>query len=176
LEFINNLNIYPIPEIVLLDVAMPEMDGYETAKWLKENHPDIKILIISMMDDEETILKMIRIKVNGYILKDLDANDLKTALDSTMQSGFYYSGQVNEIVTKNITDEKSTKNHIDLSEREKEFMKLSCTQLSYDEISLKMKVSYRTIDGYRESVFNKLKLKCRVGIVLYSIKNKLVKI
>ncbi len=175
-EFIKSISICPTPEIVLLDVAMPEMDGFETAAWIKLKYPNIKILILSMLDSEETIIKMLKIKVNGYILKDIEPNELKIALDDTMQKGFYYTDLVSGTMAKSINVELIPDTSISLSDREIEFIRLCCTDYTYKEISDLLRVSLRTVDGYRESVFTKLKIKSRISLLLYAMKNNYFKL
>src|SRR3984893_17653896 len=80
-----------IPDVVLLDVNMPDMDGYETVRWLSQNCPQVKVLALSMFSDEKTIIKMLRLGAKGYILKNIDPEELKNALDSVMQKNFYLS-------------------------------------------------------------------------------------
>lgn len=177
-DFMNRLKPKFLPDIVLLDINMPEVDGYETALWLKNNHPDVKVLALSMYDNENAIIRMFKAGAKGYILKDSDPKDLKAALDSLITKGFYYS----EIVTGRLIhsinnldkDDDQVKNLVQLSDKEIIFLKLVCTELTYKEIADKMCLSPRTIDGYRDQLFEKLKVKTRVGLVIYAIKNGIV--
>jgi two-component system, NarL family, invasion response regulator UvrY len=178
-KFIENLKADLLPEIVLMDINMPEMDGYETSMWLKENHPEVKILALSMYDNENAIIRMFKAGAKGYILKDCEPAELKAALDAIATKGFYYSEMVTGklIHTINSLDEKdSVSNILHLQDREIMFLKLICTELTYKEIADKMFVSPRTIDGYRDALFEKLNLKTRVGLVMYAIKNGIVKL
>ena len=93
-EFTEALPKSPLPDIVLLDITMPEMDGYETAAWLREHYPDLKVLALSMYDQEEAIIKMLTLGARGYILKDADPTELETAFHNLMDSGFYHSALV----------------------------------------------------------------------------------
>lgn len=90
-DFIEKLNSKTLPEIVLMDINMPEMDGYDTADWIKKNHPEIKVLSLSMYDDEQSIIRMLKCGARGYILKDIDPSEFKIALDAIATKGFYYS-------------------------------------------------------------------------------------
>jgi len=167
-----------IPEIVLLDVNMPEMDGFETTQWLHKNYPHIKVLVLSMLSDEKTIIKMFRLGAKGYLLKNTDHEELKTALDSIMNKNVYLSEYVSDKLVSGLhkdADKEESKPVI-LNEKEKEFLRWTCTELSYKEIAEKMYLSPRTIDDYRQSLFNKLKVHSRVGLVMYTIKNGLVDI
>jgi len=173
--FIKKLNPKLLPEIVLLDINMPLMDGYETCLWLKENYPDIKVLALSMYDNENAIIRMFKAGAKGYILKDCEPIELKRALEAISTKGFYYSEMVTGklIRTINEIDDKNSKSKkiLKLNDREITFLKYACTELTYKEIADKMIASPRTIDGYRDDLFQKLNIKTRVGLVMYAIKN-----
>jgi len=165
------------PELVLMDINMPGMDGFATAEWLRQNYPLTKVLALSMYDNENSIIRMFKAGAKGYILKDSEPAELKAALDSIMQKGYYYS----ELVTGKLIHSINTSNQNgngnktnQLNDRETEFLKLAATELTYKEIAEKMNLSPRTIDGYRDALFEKLELKSRVGLVLYAIKNGIV--
>jgi DNA-binding NarL/FixJ family response regulator len=180
-EFIEKLAANSLPDIVLMDINMPKMDGYDTAQWLKKNYPDIKVLALSMYDDENAIIRMLRCGAKGYILKDSDPAELKLAMHALLTKGFYHSELVTGklIHTINHLDEpenSSVKNLLGLNEREIEFLKLVCTEMTYKEIAEQMCLSPRTIDGYRDSLFEKLVVKSRVGLVLFAIKNGIAKV
>ncbi len=174
-DFINKLQPKQPPQIVLLDINMPEMDGYETCLWLKNNYPEVKVLALSMYDNENAVIRMFKAGAKGYILKDCDPSELKNALYSINAKGFYYSELVTGTFIRSINEEKSqAKNIIHLKEHEITFLKLVCTELTYKEIADKMFLSPRTIDGYRDDLFQKLNIKTRVGLVMYAIKNGIV--
>ena len=178
--FTKKLNPKLLPDLVLLDINMPEMDGYTTAQWIKINHPDIKVLALSMYDNENSIIRMLKNGAKGYILKDSEPVELKAAIDALMTKGYYYSdlvsGKLIHAINK-IDDEGSDVNTLNtLNERETDFLKYACTELTYKEIADKMFVSPRTIDGYRDALFEKLHVKTRVGLVMYAIKNGIVQV
>jgi two-component system, NarL family, invasion response regulator UvrY len=133
-----------------------------------------------MYDNENAIIRMLRNGARGYLLKDTEPKEFKQALDAIMQKGFYYS----ELVTgklihavNSITDEgNELASSIKLSDREIEFLKLICTEMTYREIAEKMFLSPRTIDGYRDALFEKLNIKTRTGLVIFAIKNNLVQL
>jgi two-component system, NarL family, invasion response regulator UvrY len=179
-EFVEKLNKDQLPDIVLMDINMPEMDGFQTTQWLKKNHPEIHVLALSMYDNENSIIRMLKCGAKGYILKDSEPAELRAAIDALMSKGFYYSdlvsGKLIHAINK-IDDEGSElKNLIQLNERETDFLKYACTEMTYKEIADKMFVSPRTIDGYRDGLFEKLHIKTRVGLVMYAIKNGIVNI
>lgn len=168
-----------LPDMVLLDINMPKVDGFATAQWLKQTYPLVKILALSMYDNENSVIRMFKAGARGYILKDCEPLELKTALDSVMQKGYYYSELVTGklIHTINKMDEDADmRNLAHLNEKEIQFLRLACTEMTYKEIADKMFLSPRTIDGYRDALFEKLHLKTRVGLVMYAIKNGIVQV
>ncbi len=179
-DLINTLDTENLPELVLLDINMPVKDGFETALWLKQNHPNIKVLALSMYDNEPSIIKMLRNGAKGYLLKDTAPKEFKTALDAVMSKGFYYSEMVTGKLihaVNNMDEPQQQKNSFSkLNEKETEFLKLACTEMTYKEIADKMFLSPRTIDGYRDALFEKLNVKTRVGLVMYAIKTGLVQV
>jgi len=178
-ELIDKIKTNEAPDLVLLDISMPRKDGFETAAWLKTHYPDIKVLALSMYDNESSIIRILKMGARGYLLKDSEPSDLKKAMDDVMIKGFYYS----ELVTghlmssiRSLGDENTNRNILNLSTREIEFLKYVCTELTYKEIADAMSVSPRTVDTYRDTLFEKLNIKTRVGLVLYSIKNGIVNV
>lgn len=178
-HFTELLNPDNLPHLVLLDVTMPVMNGYDTALWITTHYPQIKILALSMLNDERSIIRMLRNGAKGYILKDAELTELKKALDSVVSKGIY----INELMYNNIihtmngshgpqdTEEQKAMN---LTQREKEFLRWLCTDKSYKEIAAAMFLSPRTIDGYRDILFEKLKVASRVGLVIFAIRNEIV--
>jgi len=177
-DFMSKLIASDMPDIVLMDINMPEMDGYETTLWLKNNYPLVNVLALSMYDNESAIIRMFKAGAKGYILKDCDPAELRTALDSISKKGFYYSemvtGRLIHTINRMDDDDHSPGSPIQLTEREIEFLKLACSELTYKEIADRMFLGPRTIDGYRDALFEKLNIKTRVGLVMYAIKNGIV--
>lgn len=166
-----------VPDIVLLDVNMPEMDGFETTQWLRKNYPHIKVLVLSMLSDEKTIIKMFRLGAKGYLLKNTDPEELKNALDSVANKNVYLSEYVSDKLVSGLNkDVENDSKPVLLNEREREFLKWACTELAYKDIAEKMNLSPRTVDDYRQSLFNKLKVHSRVGLVMYAIRSGIVEI
>ena len=168
------------PDILLLDIIMEKMDGYEVALWMKNNLPAIKILALSTMESDNNVIRMIRSGAHGYLLKSATPEELKMAFSEVMSLGYHYNEHISRKIIGSINqlvDEKSDISVLmKLSGRELEFIKYACSEDSYQEIAEKMHLSERTIDGYRDSLFKKLNISSRVGLVIYAIKNGLVKI
>ncbi len=165
-------------DVVLLDVRMPEMDGYETAAWLTQHKPDIKILALSTMDEETSIIKMIQNGAKGYVLKNVATEELKRAVSDVLEKGFYFNEQVSQKVISSLqgilNNNSTVATLLQLNENEKQFIHLACTEMSYAEIAKEMNLSPRTIDGYRDTLFEKFEVKTRVGLVLFAVKHGIV--
>ena len=155
-----------VPHIVLLDISMPIMDGFETAKWLKETHPEVLVMALSMQDDEQGLIKMVKCGAKGYLLKNVHPIELENALNNLIRIGYYYPEWATNKIFASMSNEV-----VDLTEREKEFLRYSVTELNYKEISDKMFCSTRSVESYRDSLCEKLGLKSRVGLAVYAIKN-----
>ena len=157
------------PDIVLMDINMPIMNGIETTYWLKKNFPEIKVLALSMEDEEMLIIKMIKKGAKGYLLKDIHPNELRTALTEVIEDGFYHTKKVSKTLQKSLTSE--IKDGSEISGNELIVLKYACTEKTYKEMASEMFLSPKTIDGYRESLFKKTGAKSRVGLVIYAIKH-----
>lgn len=172
-ELINLLtNASLVPDIVLLDINMPRMDGFATMEALKEKHPTLLVLALSMNDDEPSIIRMMRAGACGYITKQVSEDLLLHALQQVKQKGYFYTDMVMDLVVNDFQRKKAET--ITFTEREKEFLQYACSELTYKEIANQMHLSPKTIDGYREDLFLKFDVKSRVGLVLFALKHKLV--
>ncbi|MFH6942552.1 response regulator [Flavobacterium sp. FlaQc-50] len=158
-------------DLILLDVNMPVLDGLETMKWVKENRPSLKIIALSVNDDEEIIIKMITNGARGYLLKDTSPEIFKEAMSCVIDKGFYFTELVSGMLVKKANDDSKK---VSLKEKEIVFIRHACSEKTYKEIASEMCLSPKTIDGYRESLFDKLEIKTRIGLVLYAIKHKIV--
>ncbi|UKB84542.1 response regulator transcription factor [Chryseobacterium sp. MEBOG06] len=160
-----------IPDIILLDISMPIMDGFETAAWLTKNHSDIKIMALSMQGDDSSVIKMIKSGAKGYLLKNTHPKDLETALSRLNTDGFFYPEWASKIIFSTLNKDHESEVVVKISEREKEFLKYTVTELSYKEIADRMCCSPRTVESYRDQLCDKLDLKTRVGLAVFAIKN-----
>lgn len=180
-EFIQKLeHSRELPDMVLLDINMPEMDGYETANWIKKNKPAVAMLALSMYDNETAILRMLRNGASGYILKDAHPNELKMAIEAILNKGFYHSelisGKIIHALSRKEDDPDNLLKAHELTDKEHHFLQFACSELTYREIAEKMGVSPRTVDGYRDILFTKLNIKTRVGLAVYAIKSGIVQL
>jgi DNA-binding NarL/FixJ family response regulator len=163
------------PDIILLDVNMPGMNGEETAAWLSVAHPAIKVVALSMNDDDKTIIKMIKAGCCAYLLKDTSPDDLEKAILQVDSKGYYNADAAN-INFRRLLQAQTEAEALNITEREKQFLQLACSDLTYKQIAAEMNLSERTVDGYRESLFNKLNVQSRVGMALEAIRKELVQL
>lgn len=175
-DFLEQIQSAALPSVIILDINMPLMDGYETAKWINENYPQISIIILTMFDSEIALIRLLQSGVKAFLRKDTHPKELEFAIESVIETGYYYSqnssGKLANVF-RNPSRNFSTY-PISLTENEIIFLKFSSTEMTYKEIARYMFVSPRTVDNYRDSLFEKLQIKSRVGLAMYAIKNGIV--
>lgn len=164
-----------IPDIMLIDVNMPVMNGIETANWLQSAYSEIKLVALSMSDTDKSVLNMIKAGCCAYLLKDTHPNELEKALAEIYSKG-YYNADVSNINYRRLMKAKEDEEKLHLSDREKSFLQLACSEFTYKQIAAQMNVSERTVDGYRESLFHKFSVQSRVGLCLEAIRREMVRL
>jgi len=165
------------PDIIVLDLNMPTMDGYETTKWLAQTYPQVKILILTMYDSDIALIRLLQEGVRGFLKKDINPDELRHALEIVVEQGYYYTNATSNKIAalfKKSKGETSGLQKSSLTETEIEFLKLSSTDLTYKEIAMQLNLSTRVVDNYREGLFEKLNVRSRVGMAIYAIKNGIV--
>lgn len=175
-EVIEALKEGSIPHLILLDLNMPNLDGHETAKWLRDNYPDVHVLMLTMYDSELALIRLLQAGVKGFLKKDVHPRELKFAIQSVIESGYYYSNNIAGKLAnlfRNQQDDSILKRNL-LSDTEIEFLKLTCADFTYKEIAQTMNMSPRAVDLLRDSLFAKLDVKSRIGLAMYAIKHGLV--
>ncbi|MES2894025.1 MAG: response regulator transcription factor [Bacteroidota bacterium] len=172
------LNGQKLPDIILMDINMPGMDGFSSVTWLNNKYPQIKVLVVSMVENEESVIRMLKLGVKGYLSKDVEPGELYNALVAINSQGFYYTDFITGRLVHTLvnSDEKSSATHVALNEKEIKLIKLACTDLTYSQIAAEMFLSPKTIDGYRDLLFKKLEVKSRVGLALYAVKHGITKL
>jgi two-component system, NarL family, invasion response regulator UvrY len=172
-DLIERMHTGQIPDIIILDLNMPILDGQETAKWVHEHYPQVHILMLTMYNTELTMIRLLQVGVRGFLKKDVHPSELKFAITSVMHSGYYYSnnttGKLVNLFRKAGENTQLHKNM--LTELEIRFLKLTCTELTYKEIAEEMNLNPRSIDNMRDNLFTKLDVKSRVGLAMYSVKH-----
>lgn len=176
-ELIENIKAGRLPDVVLLDLNMPEMDGFETASWLQKNTPQVHVLMLTMYDSELSLILLLKAGVKGFLKKDIHPSELKFAIESVVQSGYYYSnhstGRLMNLF-KNNPDRDMSLQKAMLSDQELQFLKLACSDLTYKEVAQKMNLNPRSVDTLRDQLFFKLDVKSRVGLAMVAIKQGVV--
>ncbi|SJZ58641.1 response regulator transcription factor [Sediminibacterium ginsengisoli] len=179
-EFIDNLKNVKQPDIVLLDITMPLMDGFETAEWIKNNLSGTRVLVLSMLENDIAIIRMLKSGARGYLLKDSKPKTFKQALDNIRDTGYFVNDLISDKLMHYISNEDSFLNKTSpagaLNENEIQFLQLICSDKTYKEIAEEMCISPRTIDTYRDNLFKKLDIKTRVGLAIFAIKHGIIEI
>jgi DNA-binding NarL/FixJ family response regulator len=175
-EFINNLQESNYPNIVILDVNMPEMDGYETAQWIITHRSDIHIMILTMYNSETALLRLLKIGVKAFLKKDTQPKELEQAINAVASTGFYYSQDTSGKLASVFHNpgRHFGMQSVVLTHNEVNFLKLASTEMTYKEIAKELYISPRTVDNYRDQLFDKLNIKSRVGLAMYAIRNGIV--
>jgi DNA-binding NarL/FixJ family response regulator len=165
------------PDVVLLDLKMPEMDGVEALKILKEQNPELRVIVLTMFDDEHFILHMMEAGANGYLLKNADPAEIKNAVHSVYDNVYYFNDLVNTTLLRKVVLLKNAprfKEEIKLNEKETEILKLICQEYTAAEIGKKIFLSTRTIEGIRSVLLEKVGVRNTAGLVMYAVKNGIV--
>lgn len=166
-----------VPDVVILDLNMPEMDGFETAIWLQKNVSQVHVLMLTMYDSELSLIRLLQAGVKGFLKKDIHPSELKFAIQSVVKSGYYYSNHTTgKLVNlfRNNADGTSSLQKAMLSTQELQFLKLVCSDLTYKEIAQQMGLNPRSIDTLRDHLFIKLDVKSRVGLAMIAVRHGLV--
>ena len=166
-------------DLIILDLNMPGMNGDMVMEKLNQQGVRIPVLILTVNDDEAMVVRLFRLGVRGYLKKNCESAELQNALNEILNTGYYH----NEFLTYSLrtvanADKKTEQQRIleELTDREKEFLKLVCheNEYKYEQIAEIMHVQHRTVDGYRESIFDKFGIKSKTGLVLFVLRNKLL--
>jgi two-component system invasion response regulator UvrY len=172
IEKLEALNESEIPEIIIVDIKMPEMDGFETVKWLRSNLPQIKILILTMSDDSTKILEMYKLGVKSYLTKNMTSKELIEAITAVSDGELYINQKIAKIILLNAI-KNSTMNS--LTQRESQILELLCSDKTYREIAIELKLSVRTVEVHRENIFRKLDVNNRTSLALKAAELNLLK-
>jgi DNA-binding NarL/FixJ family response regulator len=179
LQFINALPLLPDPDIAIIDLNMPEMNGMETVRWLRKHRPLLKVLILTIDSKDKAIIELFRMGVRGYLPKSCTGDLLKKAIEDTINTGYYHSELLQNALTSE-AEKKETTNTIlqRITDRELLFIRLICDtrEYTYDQIKGIMNVHRRTVDGYRAALFEKFKIRSKTGLVLFAIKHGIIKL
>ena len=166
-----------IPDVVILDLNMPDMDGFETAAWLQKQVQQVHVLMLTMYDSDLSLIRLLQAGVKGFLKKDIHPSELKFAIESVIHSGYYYSNHTTgKLVNlfRHSADGNSGLQKSILSVQELQFLKLACSDFTYKEIAQQMGLNPRSVDTLRDQLFIKLDVKSRVGLAMVAIKQGIV--
>lgn len=163
------------PDIIIMDINMPDMNGFDSVLWLKEHCPSVPVLVLTMMDKEAYIIRMLKLGVKGYLSKDVEPKELGEAINAVSNHSHYYTDFITGKLINSLQQyDEQGRSVVTLNEREIEFLRLACSEYTYQEIAGLMHLSPKTVDGYRKQLFEKLSVKNRVGLALYAVKQEIV--
>ena len=167
-----------MPDLVIMDLKMPIMDGMKATEHIKKNWPEIKVVVISMHDEDQFVTHLMELGANGYLLKDTDTEEVETAIRTIIAEDYYYGPFLNKIMHKRFLDKSRKKeatfsNKVHFTDRELEIIQHVCEGLTTAQIADKIFLSARTVDGHRNTIMEKLGVKNTAGVVVYAVKNQL---
>ena len=176
-ELIDFLKKGLVPDVTVLDLNMPEIDGFEAARFIQKNFPQVHVLMLTMYDSELSLIRLLQAGVKGFLKKDIHPSELKFAIHSVVNAGYYYSNHTADKLANLFRSGHEKKNPLQnamLTEQELQFLKLACSDLTYKEVAQKMSLNPRAVDNLRDQLFFKLEVKSRVGLAMVAIKNGIV--
>ncbi|WP_020569965.1 response regulator transcription factor [Neolewinella persica] len=175
-QFFERLAFEPV-DLVILDVEMPVMDGIETLEKIRETHPDLRVIMLTMHDSDRLINHLMQLGANGFLLKDENPEIVRTAVERVGQEGIFFRDYVSKALLKGGRQKPSKPDGYfgpNISEREMEVLSLICQEYTSKEIAEKLYISARTVEGHRRSLQDKTGARNLVGLVLYAVKNGIV--
>lgn len=179
-ELIDSFPLQDPPDLIIMDLTMPVMDGAETVRELKKLGVTVPVLMLTWETEEKIIIELFRTGIRGYLPKSSTADVIKKAIDDVLNTGYYHNEMLIKALTTEKKDVKDEKEQVaaQLTDREKQFLQLVCNEneLTYEQIADQMGVSRRTVDGYREAIFEKFNIKSKTGLVLFAIKYGLINV
>lgn len=178
-ELIDRIRKLPDPpDIVLMDLSMPEMNGLEATKWLREHMPDIRIIVLSVHGDEKSVARMVQQGVNGYLAKDAELQEVHKAIDSVYEKGFYFNDAMLKALQSGTLQKKLKMSEFNIVEsltrREREVLDMICKEYTTQEIAEQLFLSVRTVEGHRNNLLLKTGARNTAGLVIFALKNSMI--
>ena len=166
------------PDIILMDLNMPILDGMEATKRVKKQYPTIKVLVVTMYDDDKFIIHLMEIGANGYLLKNAEPEEIRKSIYAVHENGYYFNDLVNKALLKKLVLKNNLRpsfnNNIEFTEREQEVLKLICEEKTATEIGKEIFLSPRSVEGIRQRLIEKVGVRNTAGLVMFAIKNGIV--
>ena len=178
-QLIEKIRAGQVPDVLILDLNMPKLSGWEVANWIHENHPEMRVLMLTMYDSELSLIRLLQAGVKGFLKKDIHPDELRQAIQTVMDTGYYYSNYTSSRIAQLFRVNEEGKMVLQknmLSEQELSFLKLACSELTYKEVAQEMGLNPRAVDGLRDQLFVKLDIKSRVGLAIFAIRHGIVSI
>ena len=167
------------PDLVITDIKMPQLDGIKATRLLLQQNPDLKIIALSMFDEENLIVEMLEAGAKGYLLKNADKKEILEAINTVWGDNIFYcrhtSAKLASMIVKSRFDPHKKRQEIVFTDREKEIIKLICRQLTAQQIGNQLFLSKRTVEGYRTKIMEKMEVKNTAGVVIFALKNNMIK-
>jgi len=167
-----------LPDVLLLDLNMPEINGIEAAKIMREEYPDLRIVVLSSYFQKSFIVNMIEIGAASYLPKNTEPDEMERTIREVADKGFFYTQKVMEVIRQSMMDKGRPKEpvpfQVEITNREREILQLICDQYTTSEIAKKLYISPRTVDGHRNNMLQKFGCRNTAGLVVYALQNKLV--
>lgn len=164
-----------VPDVILMDLKLPVMDGIEATKIVKSKYSNIKVLVVTMYDDEKFIIHMMENGANGYLLKDTDAAEMRRAIYAVHETGYYFNDVVSKALLKRLVMKGNVKpsfnNDIEFSERELQVLKLICEEKTAPEIGKELFLSHRSVENIRQRLIEKVGVRNTAGLVMFAARN-----
>jgi len=169
------------PDVILMDINMPEIDGLEATKIIKSDYPAIKVLIVSMHDDLRLIKELLKIGADGFVLKNTGIDEIKKAIDTIVNGGTYFCKPISDKIMKALMQNKPVKINskssvlpVSITKRELEILKLICMEYTSSQIAGELFISINTVETHRKNLLSKLNCKNSVGLVKWAIKEGII--
>ncbi len=163
------------PDVILMDIKMPEMDGMEATRRIRAANKDVKIVVLTMYDDESFVMHMLDMGVNGYLVKNADPEEIVKAIHTVHENNYYFNDMVSKLMLKNLVAKdkvrQRNKENVQLSDKEKDILRLICKEHTNAEIAEKLFLSQRTVEGLRSSMLDKIGVRNTAGLVIYAVKH-----
>jgi len=166
------------PDVIIMDLKMPVMDGMEATKHVRKQYPAMKVLVVTMYDDDKFIIHLMEHGANGYLLKNADKDEIIKSIYAVHENGYYFNDLVNKALLKKLILKGNVKpsfnQNIEFSERELEVLKLICEEKTAAEIGKELFISARTVEGHRTKLIEKVGVRNTAGLVMFALKNGIV--
>lgn len=167
-----------LPDVIIMDLKMPLMDGMEATKIIRKKFSTIKVLVVTMYEDDKFIIHLMENGANGYLLKNADSEEIRKSIYAVYENGYYFNDLVNKALLKKLVNKANFKpsfnQDIDLTERELEVLKLICEEKTAAEIGKEIFLSVRSVEGIRQRLIDKIGVRNTAGLVMFAIKNNVV--